>query len=434
MEEYFLWEKGQKIHFQLPKTWRVLSNVVLESEKIERTIYQMVSESITNPIGTLPLKEIIKPSDKVVIIVDDFARPTPKREILTCLIDHLVEFGIRYDQIDVLFGIGTHRPLSETEVEEALGRELIQKIRYTNHDCWSDKLVSVGRLKTGGEIKLNPLLIQADFRIGIGSILPHPMSGFGGGPKIAMPGVCNFEAIREHHIAHMIAKGASIGNIKNNPFYEEICEAARLSKLDFIINAVYNSEEKVKEIVSGHFEKAHQVGVNMSLKEYGVDIDEDADITIVSAFPLDEGAQVLKPLGPATMVTKKGGTVVLAASVRGGKFPDMLLHAFDFAFDISKGDPKRLVLEYLRDNKPIVENAPMDLNCALNLTLLYLSRVNVILVSNLNEEQVVRLGFRYADSLDNAIRELYRAVPQAKVNILPAGGVIVPMKRDMSFN
>ena len=58
----------------------------------------------------------------------------------------------------------------------------------------------------------------------------------------------------------------------------------------------------------------------------------------------------------------------------------------------------------------------------------------MILVSNLNEEQVVRLGFRYADSLDNAIRELYRAVPQAKVNILPAGGVIVPMKRDMSFN
>jgi len=93
MEQYFLWDKGQKIFFQLPETWQVLNNVVLESTRVEKTVYQMVSESIANPIGTLPFQEMIKPTDKMVIIVDDFARPTPKQEILKSLIGHLKKFA-----------------------------------------------------------------------------------------------------------------------------------------------------------------------------------------------------------------------------------------------------------------------------------------------------------------------------------------------------
>jgi len=207
MEQYFIWDKGQKIFFQLPKTWQVLNNVVLESKKVEKTVCQMVSESISNPIGTLPLQEMVKPGDQMVIIVDDFARPTPKREILKALIGHLSKFGINHSQIDILFGVGTHRPLSEMEVDEALGREFSHEVRFTIHDSWSKTLVPIGRLRTGAEIKVNPLLLKADFRIGIGSIIPHPMNGFGGGGKIIMPGVANYEAIREHHMKYMIAGG-----------------------------------------------------------------------------------------------------------------------------------------------------------------------------------------------------------------------------------
>ena len=60
MDQYFLWEKGQKRYFQLPATWRVLNNLGLESEKVEKSIWEMVEEALTNPIGTPPLKEMIK--------------------------------------------------------------------------------------------------------------------------------------------------------------------------------------------------------------------------------------------------------------------------------------------------------------------------------------------------------------------------------------
>ncbi|RPJ08239.1 MAG: DUF2088 domain-containing protein, partial [Deltaproteobacteria bacterium] len=373
---------------------------------------------------------------KVVILVDDFARPTPKMELLGCVIRHLEKLGIKYEQIDVLFALGTHRPLSEAEVEEALGKEFLGKIRYSHHDSRSDKLISIGRLKTGGEVKINPLLIEADFRIGIGSIVPHPFSGFGGGPKIIMPGVANFEAIREHHLAHMIAPGTSLGNLQKNLFFEEICEVARKAKLDFIVNAVYNSREEVKAVVSGHFIKAHRHGVDLTSKELMVKIDQVADVSIASSFPYDEGPQIMKPLGTPAMMTKPGGTVILTARVRGGKLPDILFQSFDTAFQLAEGDPKRLVLDYLREGKLIAPNAPMDFNCALKHTLLYLSRVKVILVSqDVDRNQTARLGFGYASSLEEAIERVKEEIPRGDVHILPAAGLVIPvMKEEVRFH
>ena len=434
MDQYFLLRKDKKQYFELPESWQVLTNVVPDSGKVGKRINQMVSESIANPIGTLPLGQLMKATDRVVIIVDDFARPTPKREILTCLIDHLEKFGVKDNQVDILFGTGTHRPLSEHEVERALGKELPRKIRYTIHDCHSTKLVSIGRLKTGGEIKVHPLIEEADFRMAIGSILPHPMNGFGGGGKAILPGVCGYETIRDHHVSYSFAQGAFIGNTKKNPFYEEICDAARLAKLDFIINAVYNFRGEVKEIVSGHFKEAHQFGIDLSSKESSVNIDQDADVSIVSAFPLDdEGPQVLKALGMATLATKKGGTVILVAGVQGG-FPEAFLQTFDRAYQLSKGDSKRLVLDYLREGKFIIENAPIDFNAALDYTLLYRCLVNVIIVSkDVSVDEAARLGFKHADSLDQAIKTVHENVPQAKVNIFPAGGLTnLVLKKDYS--
>jgi nickel-dependent lactate racemase len=424
MNQYFLLRKDKKLYFGLPKSWQVLTHVVPESGRVEKRISQMVSDSIAHPIGTLPLGQLMKAADRVVIIVDDFARPTPKREILSCLIDHLEKFGIKDNRVDILFGTGTHRPLSEHEVELAMGKELLRRIRYTIHDCRSTKLVSIGRLKTGGEIKVNSLINEADFRIAIGSVLPHPLNGFGGGGKAILPGVCGYETIRNHHISYSFAQGAFIGNTKKNPFYEEICDAARLAKLDFIINAVYNFRGEVKEIVSGHFKEAQQFGIDLSSKEYSVNIDQDADVSIVSAFPLDdEGPQVLKALGMATIATKKGGTVILVAGVRGG-FPEAFLQIFDTAYQLSKGDSKRLVLEYLREGKFIIENAPIDFNAALDYTLLHLNLVNVMIVSkDVSPDEAARLGFRHAHSLDQAIKTVHEKAPQATVHIFPAGGL-----------
>ena len=164
-------------------------------------------------------------------------------------------------------------------------------------------------------------------------------------------------------------------------------------------------------------------------------IDEDADVSIVSAFPHEEGPQVMKPISMAAMVTKKGGTVILVARVQGG-ISEAFLQTFDIAHQMAKGDPKGFALEYLRERKLIIENAPIDFNGALSYTLLYLGIVNVIMVSkDVGQDQAARLGFKHADSLDQAVQMVYRDVPKAKVNIFSAGGLTVPiLRKTFSFD
>ena len=431
MDQYFLLSKEKKVYFQVPKTWSILNNVVLKSEKPDHSVSEIVKQAIAKPIGTPSLAELVKPTDKIVIVVDDFTRPTPKAEILICLVEHLRELGVGYNQIDILFGVGTHRPLSEAEVEKALGPGLAGKLRCTNHDCWSKDLVSVGTLEIGGELKVNPLLPAANFRIAVGSVLPHPMAGFGGGAKAVMPGVSDFEFIRRHHLSTFLPR-PFLGETYGNPCRDGIREVARLARLDFIVNAVYNAQHEVMAIVVGDVEKAHHVGVQMSLEEYGVKVEPSADVTIISAFPYDEGNQIIKPLIPGAMVTKKGGTIILVApAIHGGRLPEPLLNAFDAVWAQVNGDPAKTAVECIKQGRLIVRGGPLDLNAAAYLNLLILSRVRVILVSpDVTTEQAARLGFEYAPTIERAIKMVAAKVPDATVNILPSGGMIVPLVKD----
>jgi nickel-dependent lactate racemase len=52
------------------------------------------------------------------------------------------------------------------------------------------------------------------------NLFPHPMNGYGGGPKIIFPAVSNYDAIREHHLANTIHPGSIFGNLHANPFYD----------------------------------------------------------------------------------------------------------------------------------------------------------------------------------------------------------------------
>lgn len=429
MEQYFLQGHGHKRYFGLPEAWKVLNTGTIAPEKTTQSIFQLVNEALAHPIGTPTLAELVKDKGKIVIIVDDPARPTPKKAILTPLLDYLRQCGVRNTQITAIIALGTHGPVPEAEIEEIYGETLCRDIKVINHNCYADDLVSVGTLKHAGDLKINRLVAQADLRIAVGSVLPHPFAGFGGGAKSVLPGIAGYESIKNHHIALMLEKGVFVGNADSNPFLNEIREAGRLAKLDFIVNAVFDADEDVKTVVAGHFVEAHRAGIEICQKELGVHFDQPADVTLMSAFPYTDGPQVLKPLSTSNMVTKKGGVVILYASkIKGGGFSPVLLQTFDAIFAKAGGDTRRIVADHIREHKPIIPGIPMDFNSALNMTLLYASRTRMILVSeDADEAQAARLGFEYANSVQGAIDKVANGVPSATVNILPLGGVVLPI-------
>ena len=433
MQKYYLNSPGGKIDFLLPDTWRVVNNAVLKAEKVSKSISEMVTEAVGSPLGTPPLSSLLKGKKSVTVIVDDLTRPTPKKAILTALFELFDTSGVRKDQVTVVIGLGTHRPLTGSEIEETFGPSLCRGLRVVNHDCRAPDLVPVGTLRYGGELKIHPAAAAADLLIAVGSILPHPFAGFGGGPKLVLPGIANFEAIRRHHLALMIADGVVLGNCEGNPWRDEIYEAAALAELDFVVNAIFDADEDVKAIVAGDYQEAHPIGAAMCANELGVAYDQTADVTITSAFPYTEGPQILKPLVAATMVTKKGGTLLIyAGGIIGNRFPESLLKAFDVAFSAAAGgDTRQLVIDCLRDGKCVVPNAPMDFNSALNTVLLAQKRIRTLLISpDTDEDQVRRLGFDYVPSLQQAIEMIARDRSSATVNILPSGGLVLPLLAD----
>jgi nickel-dependent lactate racemase len=438
MKGYYVYYGEDKYPFGIPPGWTVLQNAMSEEAEISLTIPEMVEKALASPISflrqaqdTAPrLSEIVHEGSKVALIVDDWARSTPVRQILPTLLEELQAGGAKGEDIDIVVALGTHRAMPQEALAERLGEAVFQEYRVSQHNCQAKGLVPIGRLSTGSEVKINPIVAQADVKIGVGSIAPHPMNGFGGGAKIIMPGVSNYEAVKEHHLHFTLQPGCYIGNLESNPFYHEVCRVAEMAQLTFIINCVYNSREEVVDVVAGHFQKAHLAGIERSKENYAFRLDEPADVTITSAYPYVEGPQIIKPIIPASLLaTKPGGSVIIVVTCR-DEMPEPLLAALDAVYARHPEHTGRLAVDAFKSSRLFVEGA-IDFNCAIFYALVCAARTSVTMVSrDLDERSITRLGFRYASSLEEAIERESRSRPQATVNIFPIGGLVLPLIKE----
>ena len=427
MSKYRLFYKeDEKVTFDLPKGWELLNYVDPKPEEITLRIDQMVGRALDNPVGIPRLAASLKAGKTVAIAIDDWTRPTPVRKILPALLKRLANVGVKSDDITLIVALGSHVPMPEEALRERLGQEIYDTYKIIQHNGRAADLVTIGNLSSGGAIKLNKAFHDADYRIAIGSIIPHPMNGFGGGPKIVMPGLVGYETIREHHTVYTIQEGAYPGNTATNPFYREVCRVAGLANLNMIIGALYTNQEKVYDVVAGHYYEAHQEGIRRCLPNFTVKMTEKADVTLLSAYPYTEGPQLMKPIGPAAMCTKRGGAVILLATTR-GPMPEPMLHAFDIVRELGSDHPDQVLLDTFKKRSLVLNEAPIDFNMALFFTEVYKARYDLTIVSrDVRQEEAERMGFAFASSMEEAINKVKEKFPKARVNIFPIGGMVLP--------
>jgi nickel-dependent lactate racemase len=423
----FVFVKGEKRQFDLPPAWEIICQTAPRKAPASRkSVEELVTRSLENPIASGKIRDLAKPSSKVAILVDDDTRPTPVKDVLPFVLEELSDCNVPRENIDIVVAVGTHPPLERKRLEKRLGEEILKGYRVTNHDSWAPDLVSIGRVRDI-EVRINPIVAQADLKIGIGTNMPHPFAGFGGGPKIAMPGICGYDTIREHHTSIVKEPGSCLGRIDGNPAYDFICQASELIGLSYVIDCVVDAQGQALEVVSGHPIEAHEAGVEVCREIYGVRIGKEADVTIASAYPHEEGPQLIKPILPSVMTTKKGGILILVASCEGG-LPEPFLGMFDLVRSQNPEDPMQTVLYHMRARKAFVPNSPMDFNCAIQTAFACLEHIKVILVSeNVTQTQAARVGFKHAPDLETAMDMACEVRPEAKVNIFAAGGIVLPL-------
>src|SRR6266478_3203281 len=91
-----------------------------------------VLEALANPIATRPLRQWIKPQDRICISFTDLTRATPNDRLIPWLLDYLAD--VPREQITLLNQLGTHRPNTVAELEMMLTPEVVRDYRVLNHE------------------------------------------------------------------------------------------------------------------------------------------------------------------------------------------------------------------------------------------------------------------------------------------------------------
>jgi len=111
---------------------------------------------------------------KITILIDNITRPTPRSKILPVVLDELNHIGVSDRDITVVIALGTHRYMTNREIVEDLGREVVNRVEVINHE-WenSSNFVDLGRTENGTPVMINKKVYESDFIIGVGSVVPH---------------------------------------------------------------------------------------------------------------------------------------------------------------------------------------------------------------------------------------------------------------------
>jgi nickel-dependent lactate racemase len=148
------------------------------------------------------------------------------------------------------------------------------------------------------------------------------MAGYSGGRKAICPGLCSVETMKFMHGPHILEDDKSTTGITDgNPFHESALEIARMAGADFILNVDMNEERKITGIFAGDLEEAHKSGVKHVERMVKVEVDEPADIVLVSnaGYPLDTTFyQAIKGMVAAMGVVKRDGDIILVAECQDG--------------------------------------------------------------------------------------------------------------------
>ena len=176
------WEGERKLDIHFPEKWEVFFSP-MEGHNAPPLRDDQIWEAFSRPIKSPPIHEAVKPKDQVVILFDDFTRPTPSHRIVPFILKELKRAGVEDDQIRFVAATGGHRPLDPGELIAKLGRLVVERFRVFNHNPF-DNLVHVGTTSRGTRVLLNREVASCNYKIGIGCVIPHLTAGFGGGGKI----------------------------------------------------------------------------------------------------------------------------------------------------------------------------------------------------------------------------------------------------------
>ena len=277
-----------ELELTLPESWEVQVRAMPGAD-LPSLDDEAIREGFEHPIGAPRLRVLAAERREAAIIFDGISRPTPVDRLWPFAVEELHAGGISDDHIRFIVALGTHAAHSREDFRRKLGEEALRRFPVYNHNPYQH-CTFVGTTSRGTPIEVNDEVLASDLRIGIESVLPHPSMGFGGGPKIILPGVVSFNTIQSHHgplMRHLTEEGHGPTfrqGMAENEGWQDIAEAAQLAGLDFVANSILNQRREVVGLVTGHSVEAWREGVRQARPVYATRPASDADIVLTNGY------------------------------------------------------------------------------------------------------------------------------------------------------
>jgi nickel-dependent lactate racemase len=379
-----------------------------------------VLTALARPIECSPLRQWIKPGDRVCIVFTDLTRATPNDRIIPWLLEHLAD--VPPSQITLLNALGTHRPNTQAELEKLLTADVVRRYRVLNHEPENPAaLVQLGLTQDGSPALLNRHLVDAEVRIITGFIEPHFFAGFSGGPKGIMPGVAGLTTVMSNHSARMIGDPKSaFGITTGNPIWEEMRDIAQRVGPSFLLNVTLNETRQITGVFAGDLMEAHKAGTEFVRKSAMQKVKTPFDVVVTtnSGYPLDLNLyQGVKGMSAAARIVAERGTIFLACECREGvpaNSPlDKLLR--------SASGPEEILALLATPGFVRPEQWQAQIQSLIQ------RRAEVLVYSSLAENIVRAAHLRPCRDIAAAVSErLNRLGPEAQVAVLPQGPLTIP--------
>jgi len=298
-----------------------------------------IGRCFDEPIGSVPLDELVRNGEKILIVVPDATRKAACGQVVNLLVRRLIAAGIEPADLSIIFATGIHRAVTQNEKSEILTPFITQRIRTLDHAPRDiARLVRIGETTGGVPIEMNRALFEHDLVIMIGGVTFHYFAGFTGGRKLVCPGLASTKTISgTHKIAFDCEKmarreGVGPGRLRGNPVHEAFVEAASHAKPGFLVNTIVDDKGAITDLYCGDWLGSHEYASRIFAERNSVKVDGRREIVIASCggFPYDiDTIQAHKTLEAASHACADGGTVILLAECRDGLGRDDFLKWFD---------------------------------------------------------------------------------------------------------
>ncbi len=291
---------------------------------------RFLSEDEAREIFAQGVSQLPVDDKRVLVIIPDSTRSAPLPmcfRILTELV------GPRAKKLDYLVALGTHRAMSEEQLESLVGITAEERttkyadVGLYNHDYIKD-VTKVGTIPasrigelSGGlmaedvDVTVNRRLFDYDQIIICGPVFPHEVVGFSGGLKYFFPGVSGPDVTNFTHWLGAVITNVEIIGTKMTPVRKVIEEAA--SFVDVPTAAfcmVVKGHDDLAGLYFGGPKEAQAAAADLSAQTHVVYVDHPYK-TVLSVMPelYDDIWTAAKGMYKMEPVVADGGTVIIYA-------------------------------------------------------------------------------------------------------------------------